>query len=107
MSIWGPIRGPTRLWDVDTLGQIMRACIMMHNMIVEDERDDGKYFNYDDVGKDENTPQQRTFTRSIHSKLRTLRTRKTTHNFNPTLLSTCDKNFQIYTRILLLNYFFY
>jgi hypothetical protein len=31
------VRGPARLWDEDSLGYIMRARIIMHNMIVEDE----------------------------------------------------------------------
>ena len=33
------IREPTRLWDIGDLGIIMRSCIILHNMIVEDERD--------------------------------------------------------------------
>ena len=33
------IRGPARFWDKEKLGRIMRACIILHNMIVEDERD--------------------------------------------------------------------
>ncbi|XP_020232047.1 uncharacterized protein LOC109812481 [Cajanus cajan] len=32
------VRGPTRAWRVDTLKNIMHACIILHNMIVEDER---------------------------------------------------------------------
>ena len=31
------VRGPARLWDEETLSDIMTACIIMHNMIVEDE----------------------------------------------------------------------
>jgi hypothetical protein len=31
------IRGPARPWDIETLALIMRACVIMHNMIVEDE----------------------------------------------------------------------
>jgi len=30
---------PTRLWDIVNLGIFMRSCIILHNMIVEDERD--------------------------------------------------------------------
>jgi hypothetical protein len=45
------VRGPARLWDEHTLGLIMRACIIMHNMIVEDEREDEDDFNYDGVGE--------------------------------------------------------
>jgi hypothetical protein len=26
-----------RIWDIETLGYIMKACIIMHNMIIEDE----------------------------------------------------------------------
>ena len=33
------IRGPSRFWDKGDLAKIMRACIILHNMIVEDERD--------------------------------------------------------------------
>ncbi|XP_058740814.1 uncharacterized protein LOC131613129 [Vicia villosa] len=33
------IREPARLWDIADLGIITRSCIILHNMIVEDERD--------------------------------------------------------------------
>ncbi|XP_074352298.1 uncharacterized protein LOC141691458 [Apium graveolens] len=33
------VRGSARFWDKADLGRIMRACIIIHNMIVEDERD--------------------------------------------------------------------
>jgi hypothetical protein len=38
-SRFGIIRQPGRIWDTETLAFIMRACVIMHNMIVEDERD--------------------------------------------------------------------
>ena len=44
------VRGPARMWDEDTLHNIMMACIIMHNMIVEDERDEYDY-NFDDRGQ--------------------------------------------------------
>jgi hypothetical protein len=31
------VRGPVRHWDEETLEKIMKACIIMHNMIIEDE----------------------------------------------------------------------
>ena len=31
------VRGPARFWDEETLSYIMKACIIMHNMIIEDE----------------------------------------------------------------------
>ncbi|XP_058748763.1 uncharacterized protein LOC131621735 [Vicia villosa] len=33
------IREPARLWDINDLALIMRSCIILNNMIVEDERD--------------------------------------------------------------------
>ncbi|XP_052181987.1 uncharacterized protein LOC127794779 [Diospyros lotus] len=46
------VRGPGRMWDVETLKYIMTSCIILHNMIVEDERDtirEDVNFNYDAV----------------------------------------------------------
>nr|BAD37986.1 ribosomal protein-like [Oryza sativa Japonica Group] len=59
-SCFAIVRGAARMWDEDTLHDIMMACIIMHNMIVEDERDDYEYnfnnkgqyvCNYDDMGE--------------------------------------------------------
>ncbi|XP_074373857.1 uncharacterized protein LOC141714224 [Apium graveolens] len=38
-SRFAMVRGPSRFWDVDTMKYIMTACIILHNMIIEDERD--------------------------------------------------------------------
>ena len=48
---WSIIKQPSRLWDQRELHYIMKACIIMHNMIVEDERDSifQNDFNYDQV----------------------------------------------------------
>ncbi|CAN1302794.1 Protein ALP1-like [Linum perenne] len=35
---WAIVRGPSRLWDVQSLGEIMLTCNILHNMIVEDQR---------------------------------------------------------------------
>ena len=40
------IKHPCFLWDRHAMGTIMNACIILHNMIVEDERD--TYLNYTD-----------------------------------------------------------
>ena len=45
------IRQPARVWDEETLAVIMNACVIMHNMIVEDEGIDEDDFNYDDMGE--------------------------------------------------------
>jgi hypothetical protein len=36
------VRRPTRLWKRKSIGMIMLACVILHNMIVEDEREDAK-----------------------------------------------------------------
>jgi hypothetical protein len=36
---WSIIRHPTRLWEREELADIMYACVILHNMIVQDERD--------------------------------------------------------------------
>jgi hypothetical protein len=42
------VRGPARFWDEATLRDIMIACVIMHNMIIEDERNDDRlYDSYD------------------------------------------------------------
>ena len=44
------LRNAARVWHTRTLGEIMYACIILHNMIVEDERDsyEGRHdFNYE------------------------------------------------------------
>jgi len=33
------VSNPARMWTRETLSQIMYACIILHNMIIEDERD--------------------------------------------------------------------
>ncbi|TVU12521.1 hypothetical protein EJB05_46172, partial [Eragrostis curvula] len=58
---FGILRNPARMWQVKSLADIMYACIILHNMIVEDERDsyrvryDRDYKEYDkeyDQGSD-------------------------------------------------------
>ena len=42
------VRGPARLWKLEVLKDIMKACIILHNMIVEDERNANELdFTYD------------------------------------------------------------
>ena len=33
------IQNPSRQWDLNTIKDILMACVTMHNMIIEDERD--------------------------------------------------------------------
>ncbi|XP_028075495.1 uncharacterized protein LOC114277752 [Camellia sinensis] len=45
------VRRPACFWNTKMLKYIMKACIILHNMIIEDERDDNgvKDFNYDQI----------------------------------------------------------
>ena len=47
------VRGAARLWDEETLANIMKACIIMHNMIIKDE---GSVGVIDFDGSEANTP---------------------------------------------------
>jgi len=44
------VRGPTRFWDNKSLRNMMTACVILDNMIIEDERDLNLEFFYDNVG---------------------------------------------------------
>ncbi|XP_065631858.1 uncharacterized protein LOC112025874 [Quercus suber] len=41
------VRGPARLWKTEALDYIMKACIILHNMVIEDERDTNGAEDYD------------------------------------------------------------
>ena len=44
------VRGLARLWDNKSLRNIMTACVILDNMIIDDERDLNLEFFYDNVG---------------------------------------------------------
>jgi hypothetical protein len=45
------VRGPARFWDQEILWYIMMACVIMHNMIIEDERGEEHHdYDYEHVG---------------------------------------------------------
>ena len=37
---WSMIANPCRLWSTSDMADVMYACIIMHNMIIEDEADE-------------------------------------------------------------------
>nr|ACG45411.1 hypothetical protein [Zea mays] len=45
---WGVLRGPAYGWDRNRLAEIITACIIMHNMIVEDEGEDPSDVQFSD-----------------------------------------------------------
>ncbi|XP_057771126.1 protein ALP1-like [Salvia miltiorrhiza] len=54
---WGIIRGPSRLWKAELMSSIMFACIILHNMIIEDEGGNASNFDGDDGEGPSSTPQ--------------------------------------------------
>jgi hypothetical protein len=42
------VRRPACFWDETTFNDIMKACIILHNMIIEDERDPNEVKQGDD-----------------------------------------------------------
>ncbi|XP_035842621.1 putative nuclease HARBI1 isoform X2 [Helianthus annuus] len=60
------IRGPSRMFKAKVLTSIMKACVILHNMIIEDERDDDDNLNIDDDQLDDDLPElSRTHTIEI------------------------------------------
>ncbi|XP_010233036.1 uncharacterized protein LOC100835202 [Brachypodium distachyon] len=45
------VRGPAHFWDKKSLSNIMTACVILHNMIIEDERGMNLSLLIDNVGK--------------------------------------------------------
>jgi hypothetical protein len=47
---WAVLRGPEDGWDRDNLEETMTVCIIMHNMIVEDEGDQVTNVDFANIG---------------------------------------------------------
>ncbi|XP_050280653.1 uncharacterized protein LOC126721645 [Quercus robur] len=55
------VRGPARFFYHETLQDIMKACIILHNMIIEDERDEAEAvdLDYEQIDEISCTPMSR------------------------------------------------
>jgi hypothetical protein len=42
-SRWTIVRHPAKVWSVQQMWKVMTACVIMHNMIIYEERDDSVY----------------------------------------------------------------
>jgi hypothetical protein len=53
-SQFAMVRGPCRLWDKETIWYVMTAAVILHNMIIENERGaEEEDFDYDQDGPSE------------------------------------------------------
>ena len=94
------VRGPTCLWRTEALDYIMKACIILHNMIIEDERDanGAKDFDYEQVPKSIHTTVSHEpteeFSQFMHSlqPMKTLKIEKLILNSNRISLSNCGND---------------
>jgi hypothetical protein len=42
-SRWAIVRHPAKVWSVQQMSEVMTVCVTMHNMIIEEDRDDSVY----------------------------------------------------------------
>ena len=58
------VRGPTRFFYHETLQNIMKAYVILHNVIIEDERDEAEAvdLDYEQIGEISCTPMSRELT---------------------------------------------
>ena len=68
------VRNPSHLWDKDKIANIMRACIILHNMIVEDERSSSTQYDVDEFQEREEVD---TFSVNMPSNLGNIIDRRT------------------------------
>jgi hypothetical protein len=50
------VHQPARLFNVCDIKEIMKTCIILHNMIIEDEGDEQDTLNFDYEQPDDNPP---------------------------------------------------
>jgi hypothetical protein len=42
-SYWAIVRHPAKQWSVQQMWEVMTACVIKHNTIIKEERDDSVY----------------------------------------------------------------
>ncbi|XP_019160772.1 PREDICTED: uncharacterized protein LOC109157325 [Ipomoea nil] len=94
------ISNPARMGSKETLGQIMRACIIIHNMIVEDERDsyaiDSNYTNESvncNVSTPKNSPSHFIRNEDYIQNHAMIRNRPTNHQLREDLIEEIRNRF--------------
>ncbi|GKC02052.1 ALP1-like protein isoform X1 [Tanacetum coccineum] len=85
---WGIIQQPVRAYEVNTIRRIMYSCIIMHNMILKDQK--MRVFDRNDNYANPSRNMQRTWVESCETQRRKnkeIRDRKRIKVFNETLWS--------------------
>ncbi|KAK0577243.1 hypothetical protein LWI29_030125 [Acer saccharum] len=104
-SCFAIVRGSAHFWDQETLSDIMKVCIIMHNMIVEDEREIGQLdFNYDMIEENQHVSVSHEHTPKLYEFIQThhqIRDRQTHSQLQADLLSTYGKNMESKEKLLL------
>lgn len=62
---WTIVRHPVRTWSLKTMHEVMTCCVIMHSMIVETERHDGRNEHGWDFHKELAEPNPRAQTWSL------------------------------------------
>jgi len=88
------VRGPSRVWDTETLGNIMKACVIMHNMIIEDEGavDPNERFEYGGQNVEPSHESNRTIDEFIDAHKR-IRDNETHHQLKEDLIEHLWQHF--------------
>ena len=86
-SSFAIVRGPSHVWDTETLGNIMKACVIMHNMIIEDEGaiDPNERLEYGGQNVEPSHENNRTIDEFIDTHKR-IRDNETHHQLNEYLI---------------------
>jgi hypothetical protein len=81
------VRGAARLWDTEALGNIMKACVIAHNVIVEDEGvvDPTERFDYGDQNVEPSHENNHTLDEFIEAHKR-IRVNETHHQVKEDLI---------------------
>ncbi|XP_073354888.1 uncharacterized protein [Aegilops tauschii subsp. strangulata] len=68
-SRWGIVRNPALTWSTQKLWEVMTSWVIMHNMIMEDERGDSIYdqgFDFEGENVEPQQPPPATFEHFVH-----------------------------------------
>ena len=94
------------MWDTETLGNIMKDCVIMHNMIIEDDRavDSDEAFEYGGQNVEPSHESNRTIEEFIDAHKR-IRDNETHHQLKEDLIEHMWQHFSDNISIFVIFYF--